>query len=139
MKKLINYSIVILLFFACSKNPDKVLPKKDGEWLYKSIIKVFPYDTPTYVIASSGKMTFKKNDELLVEETFTSNSNIQNSVNKKWEYDKKTNRIKITDIYGFTDFEIVKMDRNYQVWSFSGKSNFEINGTNDIEMIIYKD
>ena len=111
MKNLI-YFIAILLFISCSKNPDKVLPRKEGKWKYSQFNR-------------TGIFTFNKDGS-------GNNYEDQTNTNTKiyWDYNETedklliyfTNHINRTLIY-----ESKEKKRKSEIWFTEGDG---INTTN---------
>lgn len=104
MNKFILYAIVLALLAAigCSKNPEKVLPRKDGTWHYEEgqIVNgnrnVFDFGTVVFEKGGSGTI---------------------NNENFTWEYQEED---KITMSYsnGVTiDYTIVETSAKAQRWT----------------------
>jgi hypothetical protein len=120
MKKIVlsifTIAIAAMMFTACTKNPAKVLPRKDGKWSYTATST-----DATSTTVSSGKMTFT---ETAITLTDASTSGL--AFTGTWSYDKSGKKVTITfsgssSIYAVTDYT-----RSKETWTLSE------NGTTDV-------
>ena len=112
---LLTIACTIMLFSACSKNPSKVLPRKDGIWSY-TVTTVDLTGTST----DAGKMTFTTSGVVI-----TPSSSGGLAVTGTWSYDKTGKKLTLTiggssSIYSVTDYT-----RSKETWTSSESGTTE--------------
>ncbi|MEY2828164.1 MAG: hypothetical protein RIQ33_22 [Bacteroidota bacterium] len=120
MKKIVfsMFAIVFaaMMFAACTKNPAKVLPRKDGIWSYTATSTDASGTT-----TSSGKMTFT---ETAVTLTDASLSGVNFS--GTWSYDKSGKKVTVTFSGSSSIYAVSDYTRKKETWTLSE------NGTTDV-------
>lgn len=111
MKKIVSLFTALAFIFiiaSCSKNPSKVLPKKDGKW------------NVTYTETEDGKQTDSGKGTLVFTETaftLTDDALTGFSFAGTWVYDKGSENITITIFNDATVFRVSEMTRKSETWT----------------------
>lgn len=104
--------VCIAIFASCTKNPAKVLPKKDGKWNYTSTSTNSKGQTET----STGTIVFTESGF-----TMTDSSNGSFALTGTWSYSKSSEEITLTiTLFGTTDSAVYKvsdMTRKSETWT----------------------
>jgi hypothetical protein len=120
MKKIVlsifTIAIAAMMFTACTKNPAKVLPRKDGIWSYSATSTDASGTTN-----SSGKMTFTKTGI-----TITDASASGLAFSGTWSYDKTGKKVTITFLGSSSIYAVTDYTRSKETWTLSE------NGTTDV-------
>lgn len=112
MKKTIAITILtaaIGFTAACSKSPDKVLPKKDGTWNVSIKIQQYPganltYDM-TYIFKDDGTVTFQLDGQTSLK-------------SYSWVYSRNTKKITISGLDGSYPeiYNVIEMKAKSEKW-----------------------
>jgi len=110
MKKilsLLSVFVMVLAITSCTKNPAKVLPKKDGKW------------NVTYTETSNGKTETGAGTMTFTETNFTITDNALPSlaVTGTWSYSKDTEKITLTIGSDVTSYTVSDMKRDSETWT----------------------
>lgn len=114
----ILFAFVAILFIAsCSKNPEKLLVKKDGTWTAKYTTTVTGIGTTTETVT----ITFKEGTGTVTDGTTTENFT--------WSYDKKEERITINQTTGGDNYvyiyDVTEVKKDSEKWT---SYKFTVNG-----------
>ena len=112
MKKIVSLLSMlafVLVIASCTKNPAKVLPKKDGKWNVS-------YTETSNGKSSTGNGTFTFTD---TEITITDNSIPNLAFKGTWSYDKTAEKITITIDKDATVYTVSDMTRTSETWTHS--------------------
>lgn len=111
MKKILSiFSILafVLVIASCTKNPAKVLPKKDGKWN----VTYTETDANGKTESGAGTITF-------TESAFTLTDNSLNglAITGTWSYDKSSENITLTIGSDTIVFKVTDMKRKSETWT----------------------
>jgi hypothetical protein len=119
MKKIVfsMFAIVFaaMMFTACTKNPAKVLPRKDGIWSYTATTT-----DATGTEIETGKMTFT---ESAVTITPTTSGGL--SVSGTWSYDKTGKKLTLTVVGTSQIYSVSDYTRSKETWTYSESGTTE--------------
>lgn len=113
MQKIITLAVfsATMLLVSCSKQPDKVLPRKTGNWNISIL-----YSTLSVTQKESGTISFTKNNAYT--STTTSNGDTYND-SGSWKYDKAGKKITLSsnkqDGISLT-YDVLEMKSKSEKW-----------------------
>ncbi len=113
------FSLVVLLFTSCSKEPDKVLPKKDGKWNYTANTSMYLDGVFISSGTETGTMTFEKSGTV----TITSGG-----ASEKGTWSASGDVVKLTIDTETVEFKVIEKSRKSEKWE--GKASYVDNGMN---------
>ncbi len=128
MKSTIKFFFLVSVLFvvaSCSKNPEKLLPKKDGTWTGTATTTLVGLGTFTDVV----EYTFEKT-------TGTIKDDSGDITNFTWSYDKKNDALTVTQTDG-TDVTVIvytvsDVKKDSEKWEFTnGTINGDVITTSD--------
>jgi len=110
MKKIVSIFTALAFIFviaSCTKNPAKVLPKKDGKWNV-----TYTETTGSKTESGAGTMTFTETGF-----TLTDNAVPGLAITGTWSYDKTAEKITLTVGGDITVFVVSDMKRDSETWT----------------------
>ena len=111
MKKILSTLTAVAFVFiiaSCTKNPSKVLTKKDGKWN----VTYTATDAGTQVDSGTGHITFGKNDFTLSDDALAGFA-----VTGTWSYSKGSEELTLTVDGDATVFKVSDMKRKSETWT----------------------
>ena len=110
MKKILSIFTAlafILVIASCSKNPSKVLPRKDGKWNVAYTIT----DNGT-TETGTGTITFTESGFTLTDDSFSGLA-----FAGTWSYDKSSENITLVIMGDATVFKVTDQKRKSETWT----------------------
>ncbi len=125
------FALMAVLFSACSKSPEKVLPRKDGIWDFTYKSKLFINDNLTAEDEGSGVLTFKKDGTVTI---------ISNGIASEALWSATSNTVTLTITFmGQTEttvYRVTQKSRKSETWEGEILSDIPT-GTQKVENIFY--
>ncbi len=110
MKKIVSLLSMlafVLVIASCTKNPAKVLPKKDGKWNV-----TYTQTTNGKSTTGSGTFTFTDTEVTITDDAFSTLA-----FKGTWSYDKSAEKITITIDKDATVYTVSDMTRTSETWT----------------------
>ncbi len=104
----------VVILASCTKNPAKVLPKKDGKWNVTYTETTSAGKTET----GSGTITFTETGF-----TLTDNALSGFAFTGTWSYDKSSENITLTIGSDVTVYKVSEMTRTSETWTNTENNN----------------